>query len=123
MDARRVDVVLHLPQAFLTDAAMDYLADTDYDELTDDWAEAAYAELAKPVHGRQAAPAPSCSPTGKPPTRLVACHPEAGNSIGRAHVPLADYLEQHGRTNPKPTLPARPTISFTGQPILETQPR
>jgi hypothetical protein len=54
MDARRLGVDLHLLQAFLTDAAADYLPDTDYDQLTKDWAEQAYAELAQPVHGKQA---------------------------------------------------------------------
>ncbi|KQW00038.1 hypothetical protein [Streptomyces sp. Root369] len=36
MDARRLGVGLHLPQAFLTDAAIDYLDQSDYDQLTDD---------------------------------------------------------------------------------------
>lgn len=54
MDARRLGVGLHLPQAFLADAASDYLTDNEYDQLTDDWAEQAFAELAKPVHGKQA---------------------------------------------------------------------
>ncbi|WP_338059965.1 helix-turn-helix transcriptional regulator, partial [Streptomyces griseoruber] len=54
MDARRLGVGLHLPQAFLTDAAPDYLSDDDYDQLADDWAEQAYAELAEQVHGKQA---------------------------------------------------------------------
>ncbi|MFD8578053.1 helix-turn-helix domain-containing protein [Streptomyces virginiae] len=56
MDARRLGVGLHLPQAFLTDAASDYLTDTDYDydQLTDDWAEQAFAELAALVHSKQA---------------------------------------------------------------------
>ncbi|GLV88196.1 hypothetical protein Slala03_78850 [Streptomyces lavendulae subsp. lavendulae] len=50
MDARRLGVGLHLPQAFLTD----YLGQNDYDQLTGDWAERAYAELAEPVHGKPA---------------------------------------------------------------------
>ncbi|WP_046702970.1 helix-turn-helix transcriptional regulator, partial [Streptomyces europaeiscabiei] len=54
MDARRLGVGLHLLQAFLTDAAADYLHDTDWNQLTNDWAEKAYAELAEPVHGKQA---------------------------------------------------------------------
>ncbi|WP_327389108.1 MULTISPECIES: hypothetical protein [unclassified Streptomyces] len=96
MDARRLGVGLHLPQAFLTDAATDYLNDTDYDQLTEDWAEAAYAEVAKPVHGQQAAlrratPRPKRRPPGVPPV------PEQdGLSAGQVFR-LADYLEQHGR--------------------------
>ncbi|MFD7556429.1 helix-turn-helix domain-containing protein [Streptomyces sp. NPDC059835] len=54
MDARRLGVGLHLPQTFLVDAATDYLSDSDYAELGNDWVEAAFAELARPVHGKQA---------------------------------------------------------------------
>ncbi|MFI1921588.1 helix-turn-helix domain-containing protein [Streptomyces sp. NPDC020377] len=97
MDARRVGVDLHLPQAFLTDAASDYLTDTDYDRLTDDWAERAYAELAEPVHGKQA-PLRSATPrpTRRPPTPATAENP-ASPPAGPVFR-LADYLDQHGRT-------------------------
>ncbi|MFD3472095.1 helix-turn-helix domain-containing protein [Streptomyces sp. NPDC058682] len=98
MDARRLGVGLHLPQAFLTDAAPDYLSQNDYDELTDDWAEDAYAQLAKLVHGKQA---PLRRTTPKPSRR-----PPIPSTVGESTVPpsagpvfrLADYLEQHGRT-------------------------
>ncbi|WP_328974209.1 hypothetical protein [Streptomyces canus] len=95
MDARRLGVGLHLPQAFLTGAAVDYLTDADYDQLANDWAEAAFAELARPVHGKQAPlhrvnprprrrpPGPSQAATGSLPVGLL--------------FRLADYLEQHGR--------------------------
>ncbi|WP_435600567.1 hypothetical protein [Streptomyces sp. C10-9-1] len=97
MDARRLGVGPHLPQAFLTDAAPDYLTDTDYDQLTDDWAERAYAELAKPVHGkhaplRRATPRPQRRPPG--PTPADSPTPQTTGPVFR----LADYLEQHGRT-------------------------
>ncbi|WP_432250739.1 helix-turn-helix domain-containing protein [Streptomyces sanyensis] len=97
MDARRLRVGLHLPQAFLTDAAPDYLTDTDYDQLTDDWAEQAYAELATPVHGkhaplRRATPRPQRRPPSPTPTDSPT--PSPGGPVFR----LADYLEQHGRT-------------------------
>ncbi|MET9888431.1 hypothetical protein ABZZ20_36015 [Streptomyces sp. NPDC006430] len=97
MDARRLGVGLHLPQAFLTDAATDYLTDTDYDQLTDDWAEQAFVELAQPVHGKQA---PLRSATLRAPRRP----PPTPASEAPASPPtgpqsrLADYLEQHGRT-------------------------
>ncbi|WP_426570349.1 hypothetical protein [Streptomyces canus] len=98
MDARRLGVGLHLPQAFLSDAAADYLTDADYDRLTNDWAEQAYAELAEPVHGRQA---PLHSTTPRPRRRPLAPvspsdspHPAGA----RPMVRLADYLEEHGRT-------------------------
>ncbi|MFI8243444.1 hypothetical protein ACIF83_40430 [Streptomyces sp. NPDC085866] len=96
MDARRLGVGLHLPQAFLIDAATDYLTDDDYDHLTEDWAEAAFAALARPVHGRQAplrraTTRPSRHPPGTPaPTRTPA-------AVSGPVFRLADYLEQHGR--------------------------
>jgi hypothetical protein len=98
MDARRLGVGLHLPQAFLSDAAADYLTDADYDRLTNDWAEQAYTELAEPVHGRQA---PLHSTTPRPRRRPLAPvspsdspHPTGAGPMVR----LADYLEEHGRT-------------------------
>ena len=97
MDARRLGVGLHLPQAFLTDAASDYLKDPDYDQLTDDWAEQAYAELAEPVHGKQAPlRRTTLRPPRRPPTPTtdVTTMPPSRGPVLR----LADYLEQHGRT-------------------------
>ncbi|MFE7212530.1 hypothetical protein ACFU93_21550, partial [Streptomyces sp. NPDC057611] len=97
MDARRLSVRLYLPQAFLTDAATDYLTDSDYDQLTEDWAEQAYAELAKPVHGKQA---PLRRTTPRPPRRPPTPATAAGAVAPQAAGPqlrLADYLEQHGR--------------------------
>ncbi|MGW6819493.1 hypothetical protein [Streptomyces sp. NPDC055005] len=96
MDARRLGVGLHLPQGFLTDAATDYLSDTDYDLLADDWAEQAYAELAGLVHGKQALLRRTTPrPARRPPT--PATRPPAPASSGPVFR-LADYLEQHGRT-------------------------
>ncbi|MER5516537.1 hypothetical protein [Streptomyces sp. NPDC002763] len=95
MDARRLGLGLHLPQPFLTDAAADYLTDVDYDQLTDDWAEAAYAELARLVHGKQA-PLRRVSPR---PERRRPQAPSAPSPTPAGPVfRLADYLEQHGRT-------------------------
>ncbi|MER5202274.1 hypothetical protein [Streptomyces sp. NPDC002825] len=97
MDARRLGVGLQLPHAFLTDAAPDYLDQNDYDQLTDDWAERAYAQLAAPVHGKQAplrrtAPRPPRRPP-IPPNDGEPTTPPLGPAFR-----LADYLEQHGRT-------------------------
>ncbi|MFJ9871171.1 helix-turn-helix domain-containing protein [Streptomyces sp. NPDC101165] len=98
MDARRLGVGLHLPQAFLTDAAPDYLSQTDYDQLTDDWAEAAFAELAEPVHGKQAPLRRTTPrPPRRPPTPSTATGPPSPRPSGPVFR-LADYLEQHGRT-------------------------
>ncbi|MFJ3099102.1 helix-turn-helix domain-containing protein [Streptomyces hydrogenans] len=97
MDARRLGVGPHLPQAFLTDAAVDYLTDAEYDDLTGAWAEHAYAELAQPVHGKQSAlrtTTPRPARRSVPPTeRRASSPPSAGPTVR-----LADYLEQHGRT-------------------------
>ncbi|MFD0210656.1 hypothetical protein ACFVH9_16360 [Streptomyces hirsutus] len=105
MDARRLGIGLHLPQAFLTDAASDYLHDTDWNQLTDDWAEKAYAELAEQVHGKQAplsrvTPRPQRRPPG-PSTPADAPSPRPAGPVFR----LADYLEQYGRTARRPLCP------------------
>ncbi|MFJ7073459.1 hypothetical protein [Streptomyces sp. NPDC098781] len=99
MDARRLGVGPHLPQAFLAEAAVDYLSEVDYGQLGEDWVESAFAELTRLVHGKQAplrrtivrsasasparAPAPAVSPASRAPHPLFQ---------------LADYLEQHGRS-------------------------
>ncbi|WP_261401077.1 helix-turn-helix domain-containing protein [Streptomyces salinarius] len=105
MDARRLGVGLYLPQAFLTDAAADYLTDTDYDQLTGDWPERAFAELAELVHGKQA---PLRNTTPRPRRRPPTPSPPADIPPPAAAGPmfrLADYLEQHGRTARRPLCP------------------
>jgi transcriptional regulator with XRE-family HTH domain len=99
MDARRLGVGPNLGQSFLTDAATDYLADADFQQLTEDWAEVAYAELARPVHGKQA---PLSRPRQRPARYPPATPPPPSESAPACSGPtfkLADYLEQHGRTN------------------------
>ncbi|MFC6593396.1 hypothetical protein [Kitasatospora paranensis] len=97
MDARRLGVGPLLSPAFLADAASDYLTDHDHGRLDDDWAEAALADLARPVHGRQAPlvsvrPRPSLRPPGVPePAAMFRPGPEP-------LLRLADFLEQHGST-------------------------
>lgn len=86
MDARRLGVGPYLPQTFLTDAAIDYMEDADYDALPDQWELAAFAELARTVHGKQA------------PVRRVRARPGQTLLAGEPVYRLADYLEQHGRT-------------------------
>ncbi|MFF8867496.1 hypothetical protein ACF08B_36225 [Streptomyces sp. NPDC015139] len=105
MDARRLRVGLHLPQAFLSHAALDYLTDSDYQQLSEDWAEAAYAELTQPVHGKQAPlsrirPRPQHRPPAPQPPTTAPMTPPAGRLFR-----LADYLEQHGRTLRRPHCP------------------
>nr|WP_237535859.1 hypothetical protein [Streptomyces sp. SID3343] len=96
MDARRLGVGLRLPQAFLTDAAADYLSDHDWDRLSGDWAETTYADLARPVHGKQA----PLGRTNPRPTRRPPVTPAPVNAWAAPTDPtfrLADYLDQHGR--------------------------
>lgn len=96
MDLRRLGVGPHLPLAFLTDAAEDYLHHEDLHLLEDeDWLERALAELAKPVHGDLA------------PLRRVHLRRQRHCPVAEVTAPamppsepsyrLADYLEQHGR--------------------------
>ncbi|CAN3983357.1 hypothetical protein [Kitasatospora purpeofusca] len=97
MDARRLGVGLHLPQAFLIDAAADYLGDRDWDRLADDWAEAAFADLGRPVHGKDVPLGrTNPRPVRRPPsTPAPAAPPTAAAGL---LFRLADYLEQYGRT-------------------------
>ncbi|THA61532.1 hypothetical protein E6R60_36195, partial [Streptomyces sp. A0642] len=97
MDARRLGMSLHLPQAWLIDAATDYLSDQDYHQLTEDWAEQVFTDLSRPVHGKQAplhrvAARPKRLPPGSE-ARDPVLVPDTGSTFR-----LADYLEQHGRT-------------------------
>ncbi|AQU70148.1 AAA family ATPase [Streptomyces niveus] len=102
MDARRLGVGLHLPHTFLTDAATDYLDDVDFHDLTDggqsDWAESAFAELSRHVHGRQAPlqrvqSRPARRPPGTALPSAISAVPPTGSAFR-----LADYLEQHARS-------------------------
>jgi transcriptional regulator with XRE-family HTH domain/Tfp pilus assembly protein PilF len=100
MDARRLGVGLYLPQAFLIDAAIDYLDENDFAELAEDWAEAAFADLARPVHGKQA---PLRRAAARPVRRPPGSPAQPGTSFtgSRPVFRMADYLEQHGRTTRK----------------------
>ncbi|MEU9615160.1 hypothetical protein AB0D56_26975 [Streptomyces sp. NPDC048209] len=107
MDARRLGVGLHLPQAFLTDATADYLTDAEYDRLANvrDWAEQAYAELIEEVHGKQA-PLRSTTPRPqrRPPTPSSPTDTPPLSAAGPMFR-LADSLEQHGRTTRRSLCP------------------
>ncbi|MFI9240325.1 helix-turn-helix domain-containing protein [Streptomyces sp. NPDC053079] len=95
MDARRLGAGVRLPLAFLEGAAEDYLTETEYDTLPDDWFEEALADLARPVHGNLA-----------PLRRIRTRHPRQTPGVtspvfaNQKHGPvyrIADYLEQYGR--------------------------
>lgn len=98
MDARRLGVGLHLPKAFLTDAALDYLGDEDYDALDDDWEGIAFDAMAQPVHGKRS---PLRSTIGR--RQRHESHPATPSlrttASERTLFLLADYLEQWGRTH------------------------
>ncbi|MFJ4873262.1 transcriptional regulator [Streptomyces sp. NPDC088757] len=97
MDGRRLGAGLHLPFAFLTAAAEDYLNDHENDALLPGWEKQAFAELAEPVHGRlaplrRARPRTAHRSPGIPVGSRSGTSPSADNVYR-----LADYLEQHGR--------------------------
>ncbi|MEV7108692.1 helix-turn-helix transcriptional regulator [Streptomyces atroolivaceus] len=120
MDARRLDVGLHLPQAFLTEAATDYFNDTDYDQRPVDWAEAAYAELARSVHGEQTPlRRTSPRPQRRPPAPSLGPSVNGDSPTGPVFR-LADYLEQHGRNTRKRLCP--PASFWHAAYLYLTQP-
>ncbi|EHM27135.1 hypothetical protein SPW_4444 [Streptomyces sp. W007] len=97
MDARRLGMAPHIPQGFLTAAVTDYFTETDYDELNEDWVEAAYAELARPVHGKQV---PLRRTTPRPQRNTPTSSLYSLTNMSSPSSPLfrlADYLDQHGR--------------------------
>ncbi|MFJ6783038.1 helix-turn-helix domain-containing protein [Streptomyces yangpuensis] len=98
MDARRLGVGPYLSQTFLTDAAVDYLCQSDYDQLSADWAELAYAQLARPVHGRHAPLRRTAFRTPRNPPSPSAASTTAAAPPKGPQLRLADYLEQQGRT-------------------------
>lgn len=86
-DARRLGSGLHHLLPFLETATEDYLTDDEYDALDDNWLEQALADLGRPVHG------------GLAPLRRI--RPRSARSLPSSPAPayrLADYLEQHGRS-------------------------
>ncbi|MET3985239.1 helix-turn-helix domain-containing protein [Streptomyces sp. PvR034] len=97
VDARRLGVGFHLPERFLREAALDYIGQDDYDALQDTagWERAALAELAQPVHGKQA-PLRLAVPRTARRSPGGSSAPDEGADAGRM-LRLADYLEQYGR--------------------------
>jgi len=84
MDARRAGHGLDLPHAFLARASEGYLTDQEWDLLTENWLEEAFAYAARPVRGARG--------------MLTRRRPRRGKPSAEGPVyRLADYLEQHGR--------------------------
>ncbi|OWV04721.1 hypothetical protein B5D80_19715 [Micromonospora wenchangensis] len=104
IDARRLGHPLPLPHALLERAAPGYLDDHDWDQLDEDWLEAALAETAKPCKGARG-----------PLTRV---RPRPGESPALSGAQpcyrLADYLEQLGRVERAAVYPPESLwIAFT----------
>jgi hypothetical protein len=90
IDARRLGMGIALPLAFLQAAASDYLNNTDWDGLDDDWLEQALAYTSAPCNGIRGALSRIRSRTTPAPSPV--CR-------------LADYLEQHGRRSRRSIIP------------------
>ena len=114
MDARRLGTGITLPQAFLEAAAPPpgYLTDTEWDAQDDDWLEQALAYTAKDAKGVRG-PLTRIRPR---PARSRATGSSSRDSDeqladGQASTPggplyrLADYLDQHGRTDREGQIP------------------
>ncbi|GGV28970.1 hypothetical protein GCM10010245_47060 [Streptomyces spectabilis] len=100
IDARRCGTGPALPLAFLTEAALGYLSDAEYDGLSGDWADRAVAEATAPVHGRMAPLSPVRSHPGtEAPGRQRADAP------GGLTLRLTDYLAQMGRRTRRTQFP------------------
>ncbi|MET9412133.1 hypothetical protein ABZX90_41420 [Streptomyces sp. NPDC002935] len=113
MDARRLDVGLHLPLTFLEHAATDYLTSDEYDTLDDNWLEQALTEVTQAVHGNLA---PLRRIRSRPTQPLT---PQGNTALGPAYR-LTDYLEQHGRDIAKRMCP--PTSFWEAAHDHLTQP-
>ncbi|MFJ8856019.1 hypothetical protein [Streptomyces sp. NPDC102437] len=82
IDARRLGLGPALPPTLLEVAAGGYLADTQWNQLSDNWFEEALANAARPVRGARGAL-----------TRVRSRHGEGSPAHPRYR--LTDYLEQH----------------------------
>jgi hypothetical protein len=94
IDARRLGMGVALPLAFLEAAASGYLADDDWDGLSEDWLEHALAYTAAPAKGIR-------SPLARIRPRAIG----GAIPVSRPAYRLADYLEQHGRRVRRPHIP------------------
>jgi len=112
MDARRLGTGIALPRAFLEAAAPGYLTDDEWDALDDDWLEQALDYAAKAAKGIRG------------PLARIRARPARSGAVGsgsrdsdgqlaggQSSTPggplyrLADYLDQHGRTERKDQIP------------------
>ncbi|MFI6658117.1 helix-turn-helix domain-containing protein, partial [Streptomyces sp. NPDC050523] len=96
MDACRLGVSSPLPLSFLISAAEGYLSDSEWDLLPDDYAERAFAELARPVPGGLAPLRRIRSRTPGRPDRSLGSATALAPTTGPVFQ-LADYLQQYGQ--------------------------
>ncbi|MEW2267961.1 hypothetical protein ACGF5T_30875 [Streptomyces sp. NPDC047853] len=101
MDARRLGAGLHIPLAWLADAALGYLTDTEYHALDDDWLSKALNYVTTPCNGIPGIL--TLVNTGDPRNQRKSYRPAP--SPQGPHYLLADYLDQHGRHQRAESLP------------------
>jgi len=82
MDARRLGCGTDLPAAFLEEAALGYLSESELSSLDDDWFEQALTYTGRTAHGN---------------TALLRRTRRRPGTEGEDSYRLADYMEQHGR--------------------------
>jgi hypothetical protein len=82
MDARRLGCGIDLPSAFLEEAAMGYLLESELSSLDDEWFEQALIYTGRTAHGN---------------TALLRRTRRRPGSEREDSFRLADYMEQHGR--------------------------
>ncbi|MGW5330708.1 hypothetical protein [Streptomyces sp. NPDC004014] len=82
MDARRLGCGMDLPAAFLEEAALGYLSESELSSLDDDWFEQALLYTGRAAHGN---------------TSLLRRTRRRPGSEREDFFRLADYMEQHGR--------------------------
>ncbi|MFF4554386.1 hypothetical protein [Streptomyces sp. NPDC001422] len=101
MDARRLGAGLHIPLAWLADAAPGYLTETESRTLETDWLPQALAYVTEPCNG-----IPGILThvnTSRPLNQRTRRGPNP--SPQGPHYVLADYIDQHGRHTLAETIP------------------
>jgi uncharacterized protein YidB (DUF937 family) len=94
MDARRLGMGPALPLAFLEDAALGYLPGTEMDALSEDWAQQALVYSVVPCKGTRG-PLTCLRRSVRPRRSRNSLDQESDTELAYR---LADYLDQHGRT-------------------------
>jgi uncharacterized protein YidB (DUF937 family) len=114
MDGRRMGMGPALPRAFLEASAPGYLADSDWDQLPDNWLDKSLAYTGAPSRGIRG-PLTIIRPRSPGPDH-------AGSAAGTSHdgtslYRLADYLDQFGRRDRHALIP--PLGFWTAAPCAQ----